>query len=84
MTWEELAARGILVTPLQTGAGSGWPHGPDVLLQCPGCGTYVRTDRYDACRCGAVAVDLDACRVAVRGLDERSISVVRCSPGGTA
>jgi hypothetical protein len=42
-------------------------------LKCPACGDLVEKAGHDRCRCGAVAIDGDACRVIVRGVDEADV-----------
>jgi hypothetical protein len=82
LTQADLDAQGATLTPLQTGSRGGWTHGHGVLLRCPACATFVRTDGCDSCQCGAIAVDLHAARIAVRGIDEQQVTVVRALPPG--
>jgi hypothetical protein len=42
-------------------------------LRCPSCEDLVEKSGYNACHCGAIAIDGDACRVIVRGVAESAI-----------
>ena len=42
-------------------------------LKCPACGDLVEKSGFERCRCGAVSIDGDACRVIVRGVAEADV-----------
>jgi len=79
-TREELTRDGGEVVLVQVGPQPGWPVRPGVVLRCPRCGTFVHTDRYDDCACGAISIDLDAGRISVSGFPEQTVEIYRVTP----
>ena len=79
-TREELTRDGAEVVLVQVGPQPGWPVRPGVVLRCPRCGSFVHTDRYDDCACGAISIDLDAGRISVSGFPEQTVEIHRVTP----
>jgi hypothetical protein len=51
-----------------------------VVLRCPLCDTYVHTDRYDDCACGAISIDFDAGRISTSRVPEQTVEIHRVTP----